>query len=521
MNEKEKIFASFIILVILGGAIGVYSQTVGPLGIRDFPWINGTRLNVGAVYINSVNYTQSIISGGTGGYDQDLNTTSDVSFTSVNVTTEFYYNDENVTDVLAYPELPYDFIVWLDGSTYRVKHGKNNTEFFTGTDADDVIEWTAGNASNRVVLIKSATYTLSGDIAIENDNVTILIEGGSKFVQTTTNTPTWNFSNVDYVVVDCLGFVDFRGEENGNAEDMLLMKDSNYCIFSGPARFHNSGDEGAFLHNIDYCLLEDLWFDNYDNYGIEAYSEGTGNDFIRIDIDGAGSAGGACFLMYGGWADGWVDNDVLELVVRNSPDNGLYLSGGGGGAPVTGTTVTMRGYDILLSTLHLNSAMHTTATVYSYNADGQAVRIADEGYNKESCYNIITINSEYDDKVFRLDTTQDGGNVSYNIIKAVGKGDQTGEGAYLYPANLPDNSSISFNTMFLNFYNYTDGGYLSDSGNGCDHNTFYVEISGCSDDGMDINNKCDRTIVIGHLVGNVDNIEDTGQNSELTLLYAP
>lgn len=68
MKQKGKVFLSFIIVAMLIG-VAAYSQTVGPTGIINFPWINGTRLNVQEVYIQNENYTENIVSGVGGGWD--------------------------------------------------------------------------------------------------------------------------------------------------------------------------------------------------------------------------------------------------------------------------------------------------------------------------------------------------------------------------------------------------------------------------------------------------------------------
>lgn len=79
-------------------------------------------------------------------FDQTLNVADDATFNSVDVS-EIYYNDVDVTDIFAYPEDSYTFLVWVDGSTYRCKH-TNGTEVYSGTDADTVINYALGHLTS-------------------------------------------------------------------------------------------------------------------------------------------------------------------------------------------------------------------------------------------------------------------------------------------------------------------------------------------------------------------------------------
>lgn len=164
MKERiQKIFLSFLIVAMLIGAYA-NSQTVGPQGLYDFGWLNGTNLNVDYIYINNINYTQSLIQAGPSGYDQDLNTTDDVSFSSVNVTSELYYDDENRTDVIANPELPISYIIdifGVGGTVIRAKNGTTGQIDYQSTDATLVFDYadTALASTGGRIFTKTGNYS--------------------------------------------------------------------------------------------------------------------------------------------------------------------------------------------------------------------------------------------------------------------------------------------------------------------------------------------------------------------------
>lgn len=59
---KEKLFLGFMLAALVLGGV-VYATVVGPNGIYDVGYYNGTLINVEQIFIDSVNYTASIIAG--------------------------------------------------------------------------------------------------------------------------------------------------------------------------------------------------------------------------------------------------------------------------------------------------------------------------------------------------------------------------------------------------------------------------------------------------------------------------
>ena len=99
MKLSSKARLSFLVLILLVGAVGVYATTISPSGVYDTPWGNFTvGVKTPSITLNGT--TRTSWWGALNPFDQDLNTTDNVSFASVNATDEFYRGGANYTATL-------------------------------------------------------------------------------------------------------------------------------------------------------------------------------------------------------------------------------------------------------------------------------------------------------------------------------------------------------------------------------------------------------------------------------------
>jgi len=99
MKLSSKTRLSFLVLILLVGAVGVYATTISPSGVYDTPWGNFTvGVKTPSITLNGT--TRTSWWGALNPFDQYLNSTDNVSFGSVNVTGDYYLNSVNITDVL-------------------------------------------------------------------------------------------------------------------------------------------------------------------------------------------------------------------------------------------------------------------------------------------------------------------------------------------------------------------------------------------------------------------------------------
>lgn len=80
---------------------------------------------------------------------------------NVNVTSGFYWNSVDRTDILAYPQQPASYIVWVDGSTYYAKNGTTGEKVLSNIDFYTLINTTASYSDCNHIHLMGGTYTLN------------------------------------------------------------------------------------------------------------------------------------------------------------------------------------------------------------------------------------------------------------------------------------------------------------------------------------------------------------------------
>jgi hypothetical protein len=86
-------------------------------------------------------------------------------------TGELWWQGENCTDTLAFPEQTASYIVFQDGSLTKMKNGTTGQIDASSTVDSDIINWAVGNGTS--VFIKAGLYELDTDILLKNKTALI------------------------------------------------------------------------------------------------------------------------------------------------------------------------------------------------------------------------------------------------------------------------------------------------------------------------------------------------------------
>jgi len=149
-RDRRIIGFVFIMLLAVSGVVyaAIPQNTLRHNAGIVFPTVNATQgYYVGANQIIDAARAAAFVTLDTGQganelYDMDQNvlTTSDVNFSSVEADDLYVRGSYNVTQLAMYPQQPASYIIWRDGSTYYAKNGTTGAIDYSGADAATVIQ---------------------------------------------------------------------------------------------------------------------------------------------------------------------------------------------------------------------------------------------------------------------------------------------------------------------------------------------------------------------------------------------
>ena len=271
MKLSSKARLSFLVLIILMGSVVVYATTIGPAGVYDTPWGNFTvGVKTPSIELNGV--TRTTWWGAVNPFDQNLNTSDEVDFAGYSL------NSVNKTDIFAYPQQDYSYLISVDNSTgtpdYCAKNGTTGEIEFSGIDAATVIQ--SASTNGRKIFLKAGTYIIpSGNpaIAVTEGNRVFEGAGASTILQYNgaigflfkvgyqaeqiENSVFRNIKFVGNITEDENHFIGF-----GNVTNVLVEG----CVFDG------AGDESLSLtKDTRDIIIRSNWFVNKNSYNLGSF----------------------------------------------------------------------------------------------------------------------------------------------------------------------------------------------------------------------------------------------------------
>lgn len=376
--RKGEVAVALVFSLIIGlvGGVQFAGSSTGNQNSFSLNWLEVPNINATYYYLNDVNITDEL--GGTWGaltattldtgqgayelyamdqdlettdgvtfgtvdtgqganelYDMDQNvlTTSDVLFNDVNVTSDFYLNSNNRTQVLegdftggigvetdwldlggtnrtTWPsggggELngSYSYMIWKSGSTYYLGNGSTQIVDWSTSSLEDVVEAAWGNLTGGGSIYlygPGEQWLLSGDdIDSQNDNVVIESD--------------WSLR------IDC---------ENGTEIQMFHIKNHDNIVLRGLHLWGNrtsqasagldSGDryDGIYAVNTSNLLIDHCWIEEHRHMAIFVWMNSGAEDVGGVTIQNCyllnNSYNGIGLNRRGGWSKALVFNNVIE-----------------------------------------------------------------------------------------------------------------------------------------------------------------------------------------------------------------
>jgi len=102
----------------------------------------------------------------------------------LNVTGDFYWNSENRTDTVAYPEQAASYIIFTDGTTITAKNGTTGQIDFSGTNESSVIQNTIDVTPDFGMIVIKGQYAPDSIINLKSNLVLDLRQANFSWTQT-------------------------------------------------------------------------------------------------------------------------------------------------------------------------------------------------------------------------------------------------------------------------------------------------------------------------------------------------
>lgn len=268
--SKEKLFLSFFIVALFLSVI-VAATVVGPDGTYDADYSNATIGNFVNLFLDGVNYTDNIISGGgwdgTGALFQNgtRELTDNWEVGTYNVTadnftaTDFYL--KSVGNLTAYIESEIgaatgirqaSYLIHWDGSDFYGINGSTGQTDYTESSFENAVEWAWGNLSTGGLIElrgEGQEWQVDGELNSQAANVTI--RGGGK------NNPTIKLKGgLDTDVFDIthdftkILYLDIDGNWTGQTMD------AGASTNAVSRAIRNSGDSAEFAYNYIHHVAQ-------------------------------------------------------------------------------------------------------------------------------------------------------------------------------------------------------------------------------------------------------------------------
>lgn len=281
---------------------------------------------------------------------------------------ELWWDTENRTDTIAYPEQAASYIIVKDGSTYYAKNGTTGQIDYSGTDAATVIQNSINTLTGGgTISITTGEYTISSSIVL-TQNIDLIGVGRDYDRVNATVLKLGNGVNDDLIKISYSS----GGEDQGWNQISKLSLSGNSA--------QQTAGSGIYLKYARRVILEDLVIADFKQYAIEmevCEQIWINNNFLM----GCG--------IYGSFLN---SAKITENEITAGTTNyGIYTSGVSSGNLITGNDV----YSCLLGMFLYNGftgGIITKNKVWSSEQHGIQLNVI--ATNNTISLNIIKENSQ-------------------------------------------------------------------------------------------------------------------------------
>lgn len=341
-TDRDKRALGFLLIMLVATAGLVYAAVPGDTlrttaaGVSTLvvDYLNSTRYYIGATevtgYIQNANPAGDANFGtvdtGQGAYelwgmDQNVLTTSDVNFTSVEADNLYVRGNYNVTQLAMYPQQPASYIIWRDGSIYYAKSGTGSLEF-SGTDASTVIQnaidgLTSGRTWKEKVVLKGS-FQVSGLVLY---NYTFFDLTNGKLILKD-NVDGFAISATNGYNIEIIGGIIDGNKDNNAVGGGIHLADASNCTIKNMYIFDckvQGIDLGSPSHSSYGNLITENFF-----YNCGEISSG---EAIRLDgNENTASLNTIDLAGYGIYVRNGYGNKVQNNVIKNTLNSGIAVS---------------------------------------------------------------------------------------------------------------------------------------------------------------------------------------------------
>jgi len=278
----------FIALVMVGAVVGyaaIPQNTLRHNAGIVMPTVNATAgYYVGANQVIDATTAATFATVNTGQganelYDMDQNvlTTSDVNFSSLETDNLIVRGALNATQLALYPQQPASYIIWKDGSTYYAKNGATGSIDYRGADAATVIQNTIDALSSGVIYIRAGEYNLTSTITI---NKPIWLQGEGSSGETGVSVTLLNNTQTDgssAIAINpssniwgiTLSDIEIEGNSNsGKGIEIGAGAGGAHRFLLRNLYIHNHGQHGVTIKHSYFGLVEGCLIESNGIYGI-------------------------------------------------------------------------------------------------------------------------------------------------------------------------------------------------------------------------------------------------------------
>jgi len=280
---------------------------------------------------------------------------------------KFWWNGQNSTDILKYPEQPVSYVIFKSGSTYYAKNVSSGKVEYSGTDfwtvVSNAINTTYNANGGGKIAIRAGTYLVSKTIVMQ-ENIILEGEGSGTDTYNTTNPGSLGSTILRYTGTS--GSM-FKGVNDPNHTDGL-----GFIGFT--IDMNGKGSYGIDLTACRRAYLERLFVINGTTHGIYVAGVTGGNSAHQVVMYSVISAynGGDGFRFTS--EEGKAPNEALLVGCRAyyNTGNGFYMDSGHGviiGGESSGNAIGLYLEGDRMTVLGFRAEGDTTAVNITANCD--------------------------------------------------------------------------------------------------------------------------------------------------------
>jgi len=256
--------------------------------------------------------------GSYGIYGLTYITSTAVTTTLLNATTfygyTYYWNNQNRTDVLAYPTAPYSYIIDKVSSTYRRKNGTTGNIDSQSTNASAVIDPCI--VANTTILFREGTYNINYLLPVDVSNIHFTGSGwGTQFniasgcgfnISSATNLYDIRFEDIYFYGTTSTSFAITSMMPTNIRDSNLLIRNCRFDNFLGPL------GTTVNLQNLEESHIENNFF---------YQTTGTHLQFTSDDYDSGNVyiTGNVFYISY----NNTFENAICLTTLDNDGSNGM------------------------------------------------------------------------------------------------------------------------------------------------------------------------------------------------------